>query len=275
MAISMVKILAVVYVVMCALLFLMQKRQIYVPSSVVQHTPSSLDLEFENLRLKTADGEEISAWYVPARGKDKDALTLHFSHGNGGNIGDRTFSVKTFHDMGLNVLVYDYRGYGESTGSTTEQGTYVDAKTAWDYLVNEKQAKPEDIILFGRSMGGAVAAWLAGEVKAPMLVIESAFSSAPDMAARIFPILPSRLLCRYRYDSMSRIKDIHCPVLVAHSPSDEVIPYDQGKKLFDAANEPKKFVEMSGGHNDGGLDSDSNYQRILKEFIAQHMKKGA
>ena len=273
-AISVARVLAVTYIAMCALLFFMQKRQIYIPSGPIDLTPSVLDLKFENLRLKTSDGEEVSAWYVAAPNGGKGALTVHFSHGNGGNLSDRVDSMKTFHDMGFNTIAYDYRGYGESTGSTTEQGTYIDARTVYDYLVNEKKTAPEDIILFGRSLGGAVAVQLATEVQASMLVVESAFSSAPDMAARIFPILPARLLCRYRYDSAARIKEITCPVLLAHSPNDSVIPYDQGQKLFAAANEPKQFVDMTGNHNDGGLDADRNYQQILKDYINEHMKKG-
>ncbi|MFO7871365.1 MAG: alpha/beta hydrolase [Kiritimatiellia bacterium] len=264
----------VFYVLMCAFLYFRQSSYVYYPTRPVNLTPRSWSMSYENVEISTEDGETLSGWYVPASTNAETAggkPAVLFCHGNGGNIADRLCSIKTFRDMGFNVLIFDYRGYGESTGKTDEQGTYNDAAAVWRYLVEQRNIRPERIVIFGRSLGGSIAAWLAERVNCGALVIESTFTSAPDMAAKMFPFLPGRLICSFSYDSAKRIDRAGCPVVIAHSRDDEMIPFDHGQRLFESAREPKLFVEMSGSHNAGGLDADPEYQANLSEFLKKHL----
>jgi len=180
-------------------------------------------------------------------------------------------TIQVINRMGYDVMVYDYRGYGASTGVPSEKGTYWDALTAWNYVKGDKGIPPEKIALFGRSLGGAVSAWLAEQVHPGALILESTFLSAPAMARNMFPYLPINLLCKYDYNSGERLARVTCPVLIAHSTDDEMIPFKHSRELYKLAGEPKVFVEMAGGHNAGGLDIDRRYQEILKGFLAEHI----
>jgi uncharacterized protein len=270
---SVVKVAATAYAGIFLLVFFRQSKYVYYPDRHIAATPAAAALDYEEVRLRTPDGETIAGWYVPAGTNRGAAPVLLDCHGNAGDIGDRVGSVRTFHDLGLNVLIFDYRGYGESTGKATEDGTCQDAMAAWDFLIRQKGFATNQVIVFGRSLGGSVASWLAERVQPGALVIESAFTSAPDMARKMFPYLPIRLLCRFKYDTLSHVKKARCPILIAHSLDDDLIPFENGKRLFAAANEPKVFVEMRGGHNSGGLDVDAEYQRVLKDFIGKHVEK--
>jgi len=264
---SCLRIGVAVYVGLCLLVVFRQSRYVYYPGSAVTLTPADIQLGFESVLLQTDDNEQVAAWFVPVSEDWRNAPTLLFCHGNAGNMSDRLGSIQTFHRLGLNVFIFDYRGYGESSGRPTEAGTCLDARAAWDYLRREQSIPAERIVVFGRSLGGVVATWLAGQVTPGALVAESSFTSARDMAATMFPLLPSRLLCRFRYDTLAMIRTVTCPVLLAHSRDDEMIPFTHAQRLFDAAGEPKRLVEMGGGHNAGGLDADGIYQGELKEFL--------
>ncbi|MBN1867307.1 alpha/beta hydrolase [Candidatus Sumerlaeota bacterium] len=257
-------VLAGFYLVLCVAVFLLQGRLLYFPSRDVGQMPSDARLDFEDLTLETSDGEKISAWYVPAR---EPRGTVLFCHGNAGNITHRIATLLLLNDLRLNVLIFDYRGYGESSGRPTEKGTYLDARAAWDYLVEKRGAKPKEIVPFGRSLGGAVAAHLAAEVEPRALILESTFTSIPDMGARTYPFLPVRLLCRFDYDTREILPNVRCPVLIVHSPNDEIIPYNHGRALYDAANEPKTFLELRGSHNEGFLDTGNEYNEGIDGFL--------
>jgi len=264
------KIAAAVYGGMCVLLFFYQPRMVYFPLAVVLHKPSDIGLAYEPVTLLTEDNVRLAGWYVPcaaARG------AVIMCHGNGGNIGDNLNSMGVFHKLGLNVLVFDYRGYGESAGKPSEEGTYRDARAAWQYLVEQRKMPPDKIIIFGRSLGGAVAAGLAEQVVPAALVLESTFTSIPDMGELDYPWLPVRLLCRYRYNTLARMERINCPVLIAHSREDGMIPFQQGRKLFAAAREPKTFVELSGDHNDGAVLISTDYRQVLDAFLTVRLGK--
>jgi fermentation-respiration switch protein FrsA (DUF1100 family) len=260
-----------VYVGLTLLVFLMQARYLYYPEREISADPSQVNLAYRDVMLDTADGEKIAAWFVPAA-HEAEAASLLFFHGNAGNIGDRLGSIQTFHELGLNVLIIDYRGYGRSSGKPTEKGTRLDAEAAWTYLTGELAIPPERIIIFGRSLGGGVAVSLAASHQPALLVVESSFTSTMDMGQRMFPLLPVRLLCRHRYDSVKTLKSVHCPVLLAHGPDDATIPFAHGRRLHAAANEPKQFVTLQGGHNEGGMDSDRAYQRLLSEWVAEYCR---
>jgi pimeloyl-ACP methyl ester carboxylesterase len=166
------------------------------------------------------------------------------------------------------VFIIDYRGYGQSEGRPNEAGTYLDAEAAWRYLVEDRGIEPKQIIAFGRSLGGAVAAWLAIEHPPKGLILESTFTSVPDMAARQFPFLPVRWLARTQYNTIDRLPQIYVPLLISHSPDDRIIPYSHGQRLFEVANTPKYFLRMKGGHNEGFLITGKPYEDMLQKFIA-------
>ncbi len=265
-------LLLVVFITWCGIslyLYLSQSRLLYypeLPSRTVDATPAEVGLPFENLRLTTGDGIQLHAWYVPAvapRG------TLLFCHGNAGNIAHRLDSIRLFHSLGLNVLIFDYRGFGESEGKPSEQGTYRDVRAAWNYLHENRGIAARQIVLFGRSLGAAIVVDLASQVPSAGVILESAFTSVPDMAAHLYPWLPVRFLVRYRYDSAAKIGRISSPVLVIHSREDEIIPYSQGEELFAQASEPKQFLELNGGHNDGFHLSHGLYKETLRQFLEE------
>jgi len=265
---SVARIAIAAYVGLCLLVYLRQSGYVYYPKPTLQFTPEDYGLPFESLTLTTSDGESLGAWYVPAGDNPREGWSLIFCHGNAGNIGDRVGSIKTFHDLGIHVLIFDYRGYGESTGKPDEAGTYQDALAAWNHLAGEKQVAPKNIVVFGRSLGGAIASWLALQHRPGLLLLESAFTSATDMAARLFPYLPTRVFSRFRYDSLERLPRLDCPVFIAHSPDDDTVPFEHASRLFEAAPSPKTFIEFSGGHNSGGMDADRTYFDAFRSFLA-------
>ena len=177
-----------------------------------------------------------------------------------------------FHRLGFSVLIFDYRGYGRSTGKPSEAGLYQDAQAAWDHLTRQRGIPPGRIVLFGESLGGAMAAWLAAHGKAGALVLSSVLISAPALAADLYPWLPTRWLVRMRYDTRAALAEVNCPVLVAHSPDDEIIPFRHGKMLFGAAAEPKTFLQLAGGHNDGFIFLRAEWVDALAGFLNRHIE---
>jgi fermentation-respiration switch protein FrsA (DUF1100 family) len=173
-----------------------------------------------------------------------------------------------YHRLGLAVFIIDYRGYGRSKGSPTEEGTYRDAVAAWEYLIENRKLPAEQIILYGESLGAAVAAWLATQHRPGALILESAFTSIMDMGRHYYPWLPVRWLARIKYPTLDRIKQVQTPVLVIHSPQDDIVPYAQGRKLFEAANDPKVFLDIEGDHNNGFMESNHRYFDGIDKFIS-------
>ena len=244
---SVARIVIASYAGLCLYMYLFQSRYVYYPSSTVHADPEDIGLDFQDLRL-TVEDETVHAWAVPPSADSSKWVV--YCHGNAGNIGHRLDMIQLFHELGFGVMIFDYRGYGESTGKPTEANTYADALAAWNWLTAEHGVAEEDVIVFGRSLGGAIAAWLAVETSPGALVLDSAFTSIPDMGKRLYPYLPVRLFARIRYPTEKYVEQVKCPVLVLHSPTDEIVPFEFGRRLFEAASEPKTFVELDGGHND-------------------------
>jgi len=238
---------------------------LYKPEIQVHITSQDREIPHHEVFLQTRDGVTISTWYVPA--KESVGIVL-LCHGNAGNISQRIDSYKIFQELGLSVFIFDYRGYGGSQGRPSEKGTYLDAERAWEYLVRELGIKSEKIISLGRSLGGGVASYLARQYSCRGLIIESSFTSIPDMARRMFPYVPVKWLIRYRYNTLERLKYIYCPLMVVQSPYDELIPFSHGLRLFAAANEPKTFLKIRGNHQLGFVQSGSTYIEGLRDFIA-------
>ena len=246
------------------LFYLQQPHMVFFPTRDVAATPQAWGLAYEDVTLTAEDGVRLHGWYLPCQGARR---TLLFFHGNGGNISHRGESLMIFHRLGFNVLIIDYRGYGRSEGVPGEQGFYRDARAAWSYLVDTRGVAPGQITLFGRSLGGAVAAHLAAEVQPAALILESTFASSQDMAAHLFPLLSHVVYLRYDFDTAARLSERKCPLLMLHSREDEIIPYASGRRAFERARSPKIFVELQGDHNSGFIASQPDYEQALKRFV--------
>lgn len=260
-------VLAAAYAGLVLLVYIFQSRLIFYPETGREFsaTPGRIGLQYEDLQLKTSDGISLHGWFIPAQ---HPRGTVLFLHGNAGNISHRLDSVRMFNRLGYGMLLFDYRGYGSSGGVPTEQGTYRDAEAAWQYLTEQRRLPASDIVLFGESLGGAIAAWLAAREKPAALVIASGFTSVPELAQQIYPYLPARWLARASYDTRGYLRSVTAPVLIAHSPDDEIIPFTHGRALFAAANPPKQFLELAGGHNDGFIFMRDSWIRALDVFLA-------
>ena len=253
-----------IYAIAGLTLLFLQPRLLYRPTRDVSVVPADVGLEFEDVRFQSSDGVALSGWYVPA----KDAgFTVLFCHGNGGNIMHGLDSLRLFHDLQLSCFIFDYRGYGRSNGKPREAGTYRDAQAAYDWLVREKRVPAERIILFGHSLGGSIAAYLAGQVKVRALAVEGTFTSYPDIGARFYPYMPVRVFAFFRYNTRAHLRQVHCPVMVMHSKQDELVPFEFGMRLYEAANEPKQFVEISGSHNDSLTVSGDAYREAWRRWL--------
>lgn len=257
---------AFAYAAILALIYLFQSHMVYFPhiGRGMAVTPQAHGLSYEAVTITTTDGEKLSAWWVPAESVRGTVLIFH---GNAGNISHRLDYLLMFHRLRYASLIIDYRGYGTSTGSPSEAGTYRDAEAAWRWLTEQRKIAPHEIVLFGESLGGAVAAWLAARVTPRALVIASTLTSVPDLGAQAYPFLPVRWMSRYSYDSVAALKAVKAPVLVAHSRDDEIIPFSHGRRLFEVAAEPKGFLEMRGGHNDGFIFMRREWVAELAAFL--------
>lgn len=239
---------------------------VYFPRREITATPDERGLPYEDVRFETSDGIKLSGWFIPAR---EPRGVILFCHGNGGNISHRLDTIEIYYQLGLSTFIFDYRGFGKSEGKATEHGTYLDAEAAWNYLLREKNSTPAKSIIIGRSLGGPIAAWLAQKHPPGALIIESSFTSVPDIGAEQYPFLPVRWLARFDYPTMVYLRRIVCPVCIVHSPEDELIPFDHGLQLFETAKEPKKFLTISGDHDSGFLTSGKRYGEGIDSFLSQ------
>jgi len=260
-------VIALVCAGFVALFGIFQSNLIYFPSPVIEATPRQIDLSYEDIFFESEDGVRLSGWYIPA---EEERGTVLFCHGNAGNISHRLDSILIFHRLGMSVLIFDYRGYGRSGGKPGERGTYLDARAAWQFLVEKKHVPHEKIAIFGRSLGGAIAAWLAKEHTPGVLLLESTFTSIVDIASDLYPYLPVKWLARFHYNALDYVSSVKCPILIAHSRNDDIIPFAHGERLFKAAGEPKQFLEMKGSHNDGFIVSGRAYVDGLNAFLAKY-----
>jgi len=243
----------------CLLMVLMlrwfEHSQVYHPDRVLAATGAALGRPFEDVSFKASDGVELNGWFFPAATNSSRArFAALVCHGNAGNISHRLDTCAALLATGVNVFVFDYRGYGRSQGSPDEEGTYRDAQAAYQWL-RQKQFAAMNIIAFGESLGGGVAAELAARETLGGLVLQSTFTSIADMGADWFPWLPVRWLGTIHYDTHSKLPRLKVPVLVMHSPGDELIRFRHGQRNFAAANEPKLFWEIKGEHNNPLADT--------------------
>lgn len=247
----------------------LEHKSLYFPLKEVEFTPKDAGLDYEVISLTTGEGLKLHGWFIPS---EAPRFTVLFCHGNGGNIGHRIEKIKMFNELDLNVLIFDYRGYGMSEGSPSEKGLYHDAELFYDYLVKEKGISYEKIISYGESLGGAVVIELAMRREMGAIIIESSFTSVGEMAKRVVPFLPA-FVYNSRFDSINKISHISCPKLFFHSADDEIVPFEQGMKLFEAATGPKEIVRIQGGHNDGFMVSKHLFISKIDSFLSSLSNK--
>lgn len=243
-----------------------ETNQVYHPSRLFVTTGAELRRPFEDVLFTAADSVRLHGWFYPAKpDDDSPGLVALVCHGNAGNISHRLDLCEALVDNGLSVLLFDYRGYGKSEGKPSEEGTYLDVCAAYDWLL-VKGFTAAQIIAYGESLGAAVAAELAVRKPLAGLVLQSTFTSIPDIGKEVFPWLPVRWISRIGYRTEEKLKQIRVPVLILHSRDDRLVRFHHAEKNFAAANEPKLLWELSGDHNDG-LGDPAHFNAGLSKFL--------
>ena len=264
-----------IFIILAAVFFvflyirLLEKRSLYVPFRQIYGTPNTLGLAFDDLFINTPDHQTLNAWFIP---QEHAKFTILYLHGNGGNLSHRLSQIALLHELSLNVFIIDYRGYGKSSGSPSENGLYADAQAAYDYLTQILKVPNERIILFGESLGSSVAVYLADKNKVKALILTGAFTSAADMARRLYVFFPTLFLSS-KFDSLSKIGKIDAPKLFIHSRNDEIVPTELARKLFEAAAPYKEFFEIHGGHNDALVTDREILKKRIHDFIETVVEK--
>jgi fermentation-respiration switch protein FrsA (DUF1100 family) len=257
----------------------LEERIAFHPSRLIDATPRSVGIGFEDLRLRTADGETLAGWWMPAA---DPATTLLFLHGNAGNISHRLYHVALLHQAGFSLLMLDYRGYGESTGSPTEPGLTLDARAGWEHLTGSRGIDPGRIVIYGESIGSVPSLRLAlelreaGEPGPAALVLEGAFTSALDMGRRVLPFLPLRLILSLKMDNLSAVRRVQEPVLFIHGARDEIVPIRMGRRLHEAsASAAKEFLEIPGAmHNTVWMEGGEEIPGRIRSFLERVARSG-
>jgi fermentation-respiration switch protein FrsA (DUF1100 family) len=240
---------------------------VFQPSKDIVWTPNQGGFDYENVFITTSDGVNINGWYINC---EDSRGTVLFFHGNAGNISNRADSIRIFNSLGMSVFIVSYRGYGESEGSPSIKGVNLDALAAWNWLISEKKIPPEKILIFGRSLGGAVAVELMRVAEPKAAILESTFSSLADMAGFDFLSPFASLLVSGAWNSAKTADSIDTPTLCIHSPEDEIVPYRLGRRLYEALAGEKHFFEIKGDHNYGFLLSAVEYRKQLDMFFTGH-----
>jgi len=247
---------------------------VYAPSPFVTKTPRDAEMAFDNIALVAEDGVNIQGWFIPAQSPESttnsSTPTLLFFHGKAGNISDCLEKIHLFHDMGLDVFIIDYHGYGKSGGEPSESALTSDALAAYFYLTEQRHLKPERIYLYGQDIGAGVAIGLAAKVSAAGLITEGANASVIQKIKDDWPLIPWEYLLSNQFDSLTKINEVHIPVLLLHSSEDEVVPYSDSRRLYMLAHDPKELVEIHGTHREAFVKSFDAYYDKVEHFVFGH-----
>jgi len=260
---SILLIIIFIFILIVFFFYRFQDRFIFRPYSMIERTPSDIDIVFKNLKIKTQDSVNLHAWYIER--KHPKGVIL-FCHGNGGNISHRLDRIELLKKNGYSILLFDYRGYGQSEGKPDEKGLYTDVLSCYQYLVRNLKVKKEDIIIWGCSLGGAVASYLASQKECRFLLLESSFTNLREMSKKLYPFFPANSLLKYSFDTEKHLKATDVPVLVMHSADDDLVPFSMGRKLFESATGMKDFLAIKGSHNDSFYLSRFDVLDKLEEF---------
>jgi len=244
----------------------LEEKLIFHPALDISRTPASVGLAFDDVTFSAPDGVRLNGWFIPHH--DSPLVWVWF-HGNAGNISHRVHNIKLLRDLvAIQIFIFDYRGYGKSEGRPSESGTYLDGEAAVRYLLDRYRVQPDQLVFFGRSLGAVVAAEIAARFHPLALILESPFASVPAMAKAIFPYLPLGYFLRTQYDLTAKIRKVRAPVLVLHGDQDEIVPFEQGRQVFEQAPAPKRFYAIRGaGHNDTYIAGGEAYFQAIKDFI--------
>lgn len=257
------------YLLVCAVVWIFQDRLVWYPGPAPTQTPAAIGAQFDDLQLVARDGATVHAWHVRT---DSPQGAVLVCHGNAGNIENRLALAQAFRAMGFDVLLFDYRSYGRSRGDISEEGTYLDGEAALDHLIASGFDAAHTVI-YGESMGGAVAIELARRRPPAALIVEDTFTSLADVGAEVYPWLPVRWISRTRYDSIAKIPGVRVPFLVAHSPEDGLVPFHHGERLFAAHGGPKQLLSTTGEHNAGGFLQRPEWIDEVTRFLAAHVPR--
>jgi len=256
-----------------------EQEFVYAPSPFINKTPRDAGMPFDNIALVGDDGVNIQGWFVPAPPPEEPSatnmppVTLLFLHGRAGNMRDALEKVHLFHDMGLAVFIIDYHGYGKSGGEPSERTLTGDALAAYFYLNEQRHVASDHLYLFGEDLGGAVAIDLATKVSAAGLITEGANASVIEKVEDAWPLIPWQFLLRSQFDSLTKIGNVHMPILLIHSAEDSVVPINDSRRLFSLANEPKEFVEIHGSQRDAFFNSFDIYYDKISHFVSGPVKE--
>lgn len=256
--------LLALYALVCLAAWIGANRLIYFPGPAPATEPKDHGIEGRAVLLKSSDGLRLWSWWIPAEQPRGVVIVLH---GNAGTREERIDYARAFQAMGLSTLLLDYRGYGGSDGSPNEEGTYLDAEAAYEYVTRAENFQPGQILVFGESLGGGVAIELARRRTVGSVIVQDTFTSIADMGAKLYPWLPVRWLVGRRYDNLAKIPSVPVPVLVLHSRNDELIPYEQGERLFAAAMQPKRLITTAGGHNSSAFFLRPEWTAGVREHV--------
>jgi hypothetical protein len=251
-------------------LMIFEKSFLFHPEREHAAPPTAVGLRHEDILFRTRDGVRLHGWFLP---HDRPLATVLFLHGNAGNISHRLPKARLLHELGMHVFLVDYRGYGRSQGRPSEAGTYRDAQAAWEALIARRDVDRSRIVCFGESLGGAVAIDLATRAPCRALVIESSFTSLPDLVSDLFPALPLRWLVSTRYDSLRKLAAVRVPVLFMHGAQDDLVPLHHSHRLFAAAREPKDLFEVpAAGHNDVHVAAGKRWPERIEAFVRNALR---
>ena len=240
-----------------------ERSNLYYPTRKLHGNPSDLGMKYEDVYFNAEDGTKLHGWFLPEKNAD---FTILLCHGNAGNVSDRLMILSILKKIPVQILIFDYRGYGLSQGTPDEKGFYKDAKAAYNHLI-DRGIDQNKIVPFGRSLGVAVATNLCSYAQVAGVILDSGFTSTPDLAAKIYPFLPVKLFMKTRYNSLELVPDINVPKLFIHSWNDEIIPFSHAESLYKAAAEPKKLLKIRGSHNEAFVESEKDFKKGIKEFL--------
>jgi fermentation-respiration switch protein FrsA (DUF1100 family) len=264
------------YAALLVLLRLNESRLVYFPGSERRliPPPAELQLPVQRATIRTEDGISLGSWVIPAEASS-NGYWLLICHGNAGNLSEfgRPAHYAGLRQLGLSLLAFDYRGYGESSGAPSEAGLYKDADAAYRYLRDELKVAPDRIIIFGHSLGSTVAVDLASRVPSAGLILEGALTSVLERGQELYPYIPVRWIGRSRFNSLEKISRVKVPKLFLHARTDDVVPLSHGRRLFEAAPPPKTFIELRGGHGDAFEVDSALYFSSIRNFVEQYLEK--
>jgi len=259
-------IIFVFYLIIMIYFYLNQVNLIYFPDKKISFYPDQINLNYKDIYMITKDNIKINSWYIPG---EKDSNLVIFCHGNAGNISGRVETIRLIHELNLSLLIFDYRGFGKSEGNISEKGLYLDIEAVYQYATKNLNIDKKKVIIWGRSLGAAVAIDFASKHNINKLIIESAFTSISDMGQRIYPFLPLKFICTHKFLSINKIDKIKASKLFIHSKEDDLVPFSFGKILYKKAILQKSFLEIHGNHANGFFESKEDYIKGIKYFLKQ------